>query len=235
MTNAIIDLTWLVNRARQFVGQNVTGQADFKDEDFIRCLDQETLPTLSIYMPWLVDITVDTVDDRVDPTREGIFQIRTNNRLIGINKLRDGVGAFGSFPYDPLLFGDMVDRQLVADRQSASELALTWRFSAPNVVEIFPKGISFRHLTFETKCVHPTHLRTIPPGAREYLRDLFLADLAIDVLATRQYFSQLQSVFGELQLNLDRLQQQADRRQDIVEKLESKQLKFSNIPRIWIA
>ena len=235
MSNAVIDATWLLNRGRTFLGQNVTGPTDFKDEDILRCLDQETLPTLSIYLPWMHDVTVDTVDDRLDPTVEGVYQLRTSERIIGVNRLRDGVGAFGSFPYDPLLFGDMVDRQLVADRQSASELALTWKFSAPNVVETFPKGISFRHMTFELKCVHPTHLRTIPAGAREVLRDLFLADLATDVLATRQYFSSLQSVYGDIQLNLDRLQQQADKRQDIVDTLESKQLKSSTMPRIWIA
>ena len=235
MSNAVIDISWLLNRGRSFIGQNVTGPMDFKDEDILRCLDQETLPTLSIYLPWMYDHVVDTVDDRIDPKMEGVFQIRTPERIIGINRLRDGVGAFGSFPYDPLLFGDMVDRQLVSDRQSASELALTWKFSAPNVVETFPKGIAFRKMTFELKCVHPTHLRTIPAGARELLRDLFLADLATDVLSTRQYFSTLQSVFGEINLNLDRLQSQADKRQEIVEKLESKQLKSSTMPRIWIA
>ena len=55
------------------------------------------------------------------------------------------------------------------------------------------------------------------------------------MLSTRQYFSTLQSVFGEINLNLDRLQSQADKRQEIVEKLESKQLKSSTMPRIWIA
>ena len=43
---SIIDHTWVLNRARSFLGQNVTGQIDFKDEDILACLDQETLPTL---------------------------------------------------------------------------------------------------------------------------------------------------------------------------------------------
>ena len=233
MSTAIIDLTWLVNRARSFVGQCVTGPTDFKDEDFISCLDQETLPTLSIYLPWMHDVIVDTARDQLD--QEGVFQVKTNERIIGVNKVRTGVGAFGAFPYDPMLFGDVLDRQLVTDRSSMSELSLTWKFKAPNILEVFPKGLAYDELLVEMKMVHPTHLRTVPAGAREILRELFLADLAADVLGVRQYFSSMQSVFGELNLNLDRLQQQADKRQEIVEKLESKQHKTGAAQRIWIA
>jgi hypothetical protein len=52
---SIIDHTWILNRARSFLGQNVTGQVDFKDEDILACLDQETLPTLSVYLPYLYE------------------------------------------------------------------------------------------------------------------------------------------------------------------------------------
>ena len=122
-----------------------------------------------------------------------------------------------------------------ADRNSAAFIDITWDFKAPATLEVFPKALSFRYFTVEAKCVHPTHLRTIPPTAREILRELFLADLAIDVLGVRQYFQNLQSVFGELNLNLDRLQQQADKRTEIVEKLEQKQHKHAHARRIFIA
>jgi hypothetical protein len=234
--SSVIDATWLLNRGRSFIGQNVTGSIDFVDSDLLACLDQETLPTLSIYLPWLYDFKVDTVTDRLYPSREGIFQVRVGGeRIVGVNRIREGVGAFGAFPYDPMMFGDVVDRQMVADRQSASELSLTWKFQHPNILEIFPKGIQYSELWVEMKLVHPTHLRTIPAGAREILRELFLADLATDVLGVRQYFQNLQSVFGELNLNLDRLQQQADKRTEIIEKLESKQLKHGLSQRIFIA
>ena len=232
---SIIDHTWAINRAKSFLGQNVTGQVDFMDEDILACLDQETLPTLSIYLPWLYDFKVDTVADRIGG-REGVYQIRTNGeRLLGVSRVREGVGAYGNMLYDPTLFGDVLDRQLVADRQSATELSLTWDFKSPNIIELFPKGLQYSEVWVECKCVHPTHLRTVPPTAREILRELFLADLAIDVLSVRQYFQNIQSVFGELSLNLDRLQQQADKRSEIIEKLEVKQHKSAHACRIWIA
>jgi hypothetical protein len=93
---SIIDAAWIVNRARSFLGQNVTGPVDFQDEDILSCLDQETLPTLSIYLPWLYDFKVDTVADRIGG-REGVYQIRTNGeRLLGVNRIREGVDQRGA-------------------------------------------------------------------------------------------------------------------------------------------
>ena len=232
---SIIDHTWILNRARSFLGQNVTGQIDFKDEDILACLDQETLPTLSIYLPHLQDFAIDTEKDQING-RIGVYQIRApGERLLGVNRVREGIAAFGSMMYDPMLFGDMLDRQLVADRQSASELTVTWDFRPPNIVELFPKALQYSQINIECKCVHHTHLRTIPPTAREILRELFLSDLAIDVLSVRQYFQNIQSVFGEINLNLDRLQQQAEKREQIIEKLEQKQFKSAHARRLWIA
>ena len=232
---SIIDHTWILNRAKAFLGQNVTGPVDFQDEDILSCLDQETLPTLSIYLPHFQDFVVDIPGDQL-PGQSGVFQIRTNGeRLLRVHRIRETIAGYGNMMYDPLLFGDMVDRQLVADRQSASELSVTWDFKPPNIVEVFPKALQYSQISVECACVHPTHLRTVPPTAREILRELFLADLAIDVLSVRQYFQNIQSVFGELSLNLDRLQQQADKRTEIIEKLEVKQFKTSHARRIWIA
>jgi hypothetical protein len=232
---SIIDATWVTNRCRSFLGQTVTGPIDFNDADILACIDAETLPTFSIYLPYMVDLKIDTVADRIDQ-REGVYQIRPQGeRILGVNRVREGVGAFGAFPYDPLMFGDVLDRQLVADRQSASELSLTFDYRPPNIIEIFPKGLQYSDLYVECKCVHATHFRTIHPGAREIFRELMLADIAIDILSVRQYFQTVQTIFGELNLNLERLNAQADKRPEIIERMESKQLKSSTARRLWIA
>ena len=229
-----LDHTWLLNRGRAMLGQFVTGRTDFHDKDLLAVLEAETLPTLSVYLPWLCDVEVDIVADQL-PGRQGVYQLRrAPGEIIGVSRIMEGVGAFGAFPYDPLLFGDVLDRQLVADRQSMSVVEITWKFTPPNVVEIFPKGLTYQNLHFETRLVHPTHLKTVPFGARETLRDLYLADLATDVLTARQYFQTLQTVFGELQLNLERLQQHADKRPDVIETLARMQHKSAGARRLWI-
>jgi hypothetical protein len=232
---SIIDTTWAINHCRNFLGQNVTGQIDFSDQDILNCIDQETLPTLSIYMPHYQDLVVNVDTDRLN-NRDGVYQLNTGSeRVLRVHRAREGVGAFGAFPYDPLLFGDILDRQLVADRQSASELSLTWDFKPPNIIEFFPKGLQYSQIFVECACVHPLHLRTIPMTAREVFRNLMLADMATAVLYNRQYFQNIQSVFGELNLNLDELRKYADKRDEIIEKLETKQFKTAHARRLWIA
>jgi hypothetical protein len=232
---AILDHTVLLGRAKAFIGSNVTGKIDFSDTDLLKCLEELTLPTFSTYVPWVEDITVNVLRDQIDPSREGIYALRSNQAIIGVDHIREATDAFGAFPYSPLTNGDTLDRQLVADRRSMTEVMITCEFRAPNIVEVYPKGLVFATLTFKTLMVHPTHLRTIPAGAAEALKELFLCDLAADVLSVRQYFTAIQTVFGDLNLNLARLESQRDKRDELISKLEAKKGKTGQIRRMWIA
>jgi hypothetical protein len=230
-----LDQSYLLNKARAFFGTNVTGPVDFRDADFLRCLGELTLPVFSIGVPWSDDVVVDVRRDQVDPSREGIYFLRTNSPVISVDHVREATDAFGAFPYSPLLTGDTLDRQLVADRRSMTEIQITCEFRPPNTVEVFPKGLVYTQLTFKCNRVHPLHLQTVPMGAMEALANLFLADLSADILSVRQYFTQLQSAFGELNLNLQRLEAQAGRRDELVERLMAKKGKTGSQRRIWIA
>jgi hypothetical protein len=230
-----MDHTYLLNRARVFIGRGVTGEIDFSDEDLLKLLDQKTLPTFSIYMPWMEDVQIDVRRDQIDPGRVGIFQLRTNSTIIGVERIRETTEAFGAYPFSMQMAGDTLDRQLVADRRSMTEVAITHEFSAPNIVEVFPKGLIYTLLTAKTRMVHPLHLRTVPFGARETLEQLYLADVATDILNVRRYYSTLQTPFGEINLNLDHLQTQADKRDDLIAQLAGKQLKSGHVRRMWVA
>jgi hypothetical protein len=122
-----------------------------------------------------------------------------------------------------------------ADLRSLTSLELTFRFRPPDMIEIFPKGWDKDTLDVELRVVHPNHLRTIPHGSREVFLDLFLADLATDVLGIRQFFSNIQSPFGDIEISLDRLTEAKDKRPDIIEKLTMSQLKNTGRKRIYIA
>jgi hypothetical protein len=230
----IVNHTNLLARARAFLGQGLTGQTDFKDADFLRCLEEQTLPVFSIYVPWKEDVTIDVRRDQIDPSRPQIFALRSLQPIISVDHVREATDAFGAFPYSPLFNGDTLDRQLIADRRSMTEIALTVEFRPPNVVEVFPKGLCYVYLTCKCNLVHPAHLRTVPMGAYEDLKELFLCDLAADVLSVRQYFTSIQTVFGELNLNLERLQKQVDKRDELITKLTNKKGKTGTERRIWI-
>src|SRR5581483_1716045 len=133
------DQSYLLNRARAFFGSNVIGQPDFNDADFLKCLDEFTLPVFSVYVPWKQDVTVDVRRDQFDPSRQGVYALRSNQKILAVDHVREATDAFGAFPYSPLLTGDTLDRQLVADRRSMTEIQITCEFTPPNVVEVYPK------------------------------------------------------------------------------------------------
>lgn len=234
---SLIDLSRMLDRARSFLGQSIGRSADFSDQELTKCLDEVTLPVFSIYLPYYEDVVVDCQKDLAFPDRRGIYLIRRDGlTLIGVNKLRDRNVFQGDLglPYDPGVYQDILERQRVLDYTSRAAVSMTFAFQAPNLLEVFPKGFDFQNLLVQCKFVHPTTLRTIPPGAYEILKELYLADLARDVLGVREYFSTLQTSFGEINLNLDRLRTQADKRDQLIEKLELKQHKHGLATRVFV-
>jgi len=236
----LIDQTYLLRAGKNMLAHGVVGSVDFQDKDLLKCLVEETLPTFSVYVPHYMDYTIDTAADRVDATRMGIYRILTPFDIIGIHQLRDWLGSSGQdlTPFEAFSNNtgdDVIDRQQVADIASAVVLAPTFKFMPPNTVEIFPKGWDAQSITIELQVVHPSHLRTVPGGAREKIRGLFLADLATDVLGHRQYFESTQTLFGDLRLNVDRLQTIADTRSTLIEEFERKKGKTGRALRVVVA
>jgi len=225
----------ILREARILLGQNITGAIDFSEEDILNCLKEKTLPVFSIYMPHIVPHRVITKDTKI-PDREGVFRILTPYEVISIERSLDQNGYFSGFaPVIPLSTGNVVCDKLNADMRSLIELQLTFRFLPPNMLEIFPKGWDRDYFDILLKVVHPEHLQTIPHGAYETFKTLFLADLADDILSVRKFFSNLQSAFGEIEINTEKLDAAREKRDETIEALTLGQLKSANRRRIIIA
>ena len=230
-------LSYAINKAKTFLAQNLTGQLDFSQADFVRLLHEETLPTFSIYMPYPKKHQILTDRDKVSDYEVGTFLLNTEDRIINVARVFPTGASWANSQYYYSTRGvtDMLGMQQIADYQSMVNVDITYEFRAPNVIEFFPKVQIFpENVLVELNVVHPDHLNTIPMGSKEVFMDLFLADVANDVLGIRQYFQSLQNPFGEFSLNLDRLNEQAQKRKDIIDLLTAKQLKSSHIQRVWI-
>ena len=228
----MITQAWLLNAARSMIGQWVTGEVDLSKADLLQCLTEETLVTLSIYVPRTAIVEVDT---QLHQLENGVYFLQTPEKIIKVAKMFMNAGYYGDYANDPYAQTNIIDRQLAANMASAVMIEPTFEWKPPNLIEIFPKNLINRKFSVEIFCAHPPHLQTIPLGVREVLRDLFLSDLARDLLGIRGYFQSISSNIAEINLNMERLTTWADKRDTIIEKLESKQHKNSNAQRIWIA
>lgn len=234
----MFDVTYLLNEAKYFIGHHLTGQMDFKDEDILNCLKNRTLPIFSVFVPHFVVHTLENEHDAV-PGSEGKFFIKVPFTIIRINKLLspDFLGGFGDSEFfsTPVCPEQVVEYQQLVDRFSMSHVTPTVTFEPPNVVNIFPKNYSPSTITVELAVVHPISCQTVPRGAFEKLKELFLADIATDILTTREFFTSLSTEAGQLEMNLDRFRNKADMRRELIESYRNDMLKTSRVQKIWIA
>ena len=230
--------SYLLNRAKAMIGYSVVGKIDFSEKDMISCLEKVTLPVFSNYLPYRETVMVHSENDRY-PGKENLYLIKTpiDSEIIGVSRIY--AGAMNNlYPfYHPYNQGDVLSRQNFVDMYSLFGTEVTFKFSPPNFLEVFPKSIIPRTGEFPVLCKfrHPTSLRTILPGSTEILKDLYLSDLATDLLGVREFFQTLSSAYGEIQLNLDRLRTHADERKEIIEKLRSSVIRASGAPRVFFA
>ena len=227
--------SYLLDRAKAMIGYSIVGEIDFSEDDMIRCLENVTLPVFSTFLPYRALVMVDS-ERHLYPGKQNTYRIETEGELLGVSEIYAGaLNTFYPF-YHPYNQGDVLARQQLVDIYSLFGVEPTFRFTPPCFLEIFPKSILPRVQEFPVVCkfVHPKTLRTILPGSSEILKDLFLCDLAGDLLAVRENFQTLSSVYGEINLNLDRLRTQADKRQEIIDKMRSGMLLATGAPRVFI-
>ena len=63
---------------------------------------------------------------------------------------------------------------------------------------------------------------------------LAMADVAGDLLGIRNYFSQIETTFGEINLNTELLSSWVEKRDDVIEQLRNNQLKNAGAKKIWV-
>ena len=232
-----LDASWLLNRAHILIGTPVTGEVDMMTDDLMRCLEEVTLPIFSAFFPREETIVVDTNRDRAYEDRDGIYVIRAQEGgtdLVGVSKIIDF--EYDHFHYHPVVQNpfDLIamDHAVAATRGPS-----TFKFSPPNILEVFPKfWNTYRgNLLVKCKFVHFSNLQSVPMGAMETLKDLYLGDVATDVLSQRRYFSTLQTTHGEIELNLERLERAMEKRDEVVEKLRLTQHMTPTSRRIYVA
>ena len=227
-----LDQKWLIDRAKAMLAHSLTGVVDFDENDILNCLLQETIPTFSIFLP---HYTEHTINSKLDRLQDGKYILKTDYQIIRVEKIYTGNGAFGIYPYDPILINNMIDRQHLTDQMSAIEVTVTFRFEPPNIIEIYPKSLPYEQFLIKIATIHPSHLKTIPFGSREVLKNLFLADLATDLLSIRNYFQNINSPFAEINLNIEYLTNIASKRDEIINQLAENQLKSGLVQRLYIA
>jgi hypothetical protein len=182
----------------------------------------------------MMPIEVNTVRDLVDRNDYGKYFLRTEFEILGIAKLLRGESAV---LYKTVILNNtlnMFDNQIINDMLSSVNVPSTFNFLPPNKIEVFPKYVSEPNFLAVLKVIHPSHFYTVPMSLRDEFLKLALYDVAMSILAIRKQFTNLNSPFGNIELNMDDLESAEDKRNTLIDEWDHQYYKEGNRRKIWI-
>lgn len=221
-----------------------------------------TLTTFSTFYPNVIPYTFNT--DEMKRDAEGYYLIDeskfpseieilgaqdipwTDPHAFGVNGYgMSGFNQICTTPYGVLdslqqyNYGDIAAIQAGADYQSLFASGIYLDFKPPNRIKL--NDVSgcyndFRMRTFKVNLLikHAKNLQTIEPTKMRIFEDLATCDVAEYLYSNLKFYDEIDTVFANTSLRLDDLKAWADRRQEIIDKLEENYVAADNFNQpLW--
>ena len=147
---------------------------------------------------------------------------------------------FATFDFISRDYGidDVAFTQTSADFMSLFNLGIYIVFDPPNKIKLESVNGSpvsrYRPFPLQIFIEHPANLMTISPTMMETFESLAQCDVAIFLYQQLKYFDDFDTTYAQLQLKLDTLQSWADRREDLVNKLDEAHTTTANFEQSMI-
>ena len=127
---------------------------------------------------------------------------------------------------------DIALSQVSADYISLFNLGIYPEFLQPNKVRLVSVNNSpvsrYRPFPLIVYIEHNKDLSTISPTMMSSFEKLAICDVAVSLYNDLKYFDGLDTAFGNLDLKLDKIQEYANMRDDVVEKLDAEHTSTAN-------
>jgi len=221
----------------RFINRNLgtmLQEIELSQEEMMRVIFQETLPTFSKYFPYKYRLTVGNADFIDGSLNTYEIPNSDNLEIIGIHKVFiSNMAQFGSTMV-PLSYNPF-ETQIFNDYVSMTVTPVTWTYIPPNKVTVFPKIINYQSAILEVKSIHPKHMKTVPMNMRDEFLRLALLDVLVSLYPLRKRFETMTTPFGTLQPFMEMVERSIDDRRELLERFNSLVLKDSNAKRIFIA
>jgi len=199
-------------------------QLELTDDEIIHWVKIYTLPFFSQYKPLRKILVVDPFTTPMN--EDGTFTLPKdpNHELIGIEKIIPDITSYLTFgyPYVPIPSWDTLPDVLLGilkahTARKYSMMNFTYRFLRPDKLQIIPTPMS----TYGIIGLFVHSFETIPGDWERDFLDLALSDVMYRIASTRLKYQNLQTPFGEINLNAQDLKAEANEiKQKVLEKLQ---------------
>lgn len=245
MQNPANNMTKLVNKLERRLGMTVMNLPEaLRKDNWPMVIEEDTIPTFSKYFPYGITTIIDNTCEK-----DGFYFIDKNipegTKILGVKDIdwqayrcdprfdRYGIN-FSTYDFISRDYGidDVAFSQVSADYLSLFNLGIYIEFLPPNKIRLVSVNGSpvsrYRPFPLKIFIEHPNNLMTISPTMMETFERLAQADVATFLYQNLKYFDNQDTVYMQLDLKLDTLQEWMNRRDDIVRELDEAHTSTAN-------
>lgn len=227
---------------------------EFGKNAWANVIKEDTLLTYSRYCPrkWSFKVT-----EKTAPKKEGWYYIDEdylgNQPILGVGDIdwtkfgNRSIGLAQTFGYGTIDAGlaanytidDVMGMKMRADYASMFSNQIIPEFEAPNKIRLVATGnydVSIGEFNIILFLKHLDSLTSIPATAMEKFEQLAQADVASFLANNLKYWDNFETVFSTIDLKMGNLENEASKRDNVIEYLESNYVNAANkaIPLIMI-
>lgn len=247
------NMSSLLNKIERKLGTAQLNLPEYLQKDkWVEIIEEDSIIMFSRYMPDEKNYEILPNIDKID--KEGYFIIDEDRlgkdiKILGVRDINWDIFsktynyyATGAYNYNT--FGDSFNldaistAQMTADHNSLFNNGIYLDFKFPNRIKIVTvadiqilKGIPIP-ITLYT--VHPINLTTISPTQMSIFEELCCADVATWLYNELKYYDQLETVYSNIEIKLDMIQSIAERREDVLNRLDEGHVTTANAASPYI-
>lgn len=219
---------------------------EFGKNAWANVIKEDTLLTYSRYCPrkWSFKVT-----EKTAPKKEGWYYIDEdylgNQPILGVGDIdwtkfgNRSIGLAQTFGYGTIDAGlaanytidDVMGMKMRADYASMFSNQIIPEFEAPNKIRLVATGnydVSIGEFNIILFLKHLDSLTSIPATAMEKFEQLAQADVASFLANNLKYWDNFETVFSTIDLKMGNLENEASKRDNVIEYLESNYVNAAN-------
>lgn len=219
---------------------------EFGKNAWANVIKEDTLLTYSRYCPrkWSFKVT-----EKTAPKKEGWYYIDEdylgNQPILGVGDIdwtkfgNRSIGLAQTFGYGTIDAGlaanytidDVMGMKMRADYASMFSNQIIPEFEAPNKIRLVATGnydVSIGEFNIILFLKHLDSLTSIPATAMEKFEQLAQADVASFLANNLKYWDNFETVFSTIDLKMGNLENEAGKRDNVIEYLESNYVNAAN-------
>ena len=239
------EMTNLLDKIERRLGLSVLPLPDIiSKKTWHTVIEQDTIPTFSRFFPYEIPVVIDNTCEK-----DGFYfvdkDLPEGTKILGVKDIdwesyrcdprfdRYGIN-FSTYDFISRDYSidDVAFSQVAADYLSLFNLGIYIEFLYPNKIKLVSVNGSpvSRNRPFPVKVLiqHPANLMTISPTMMESFERLAKADIATMLYQQLKYYDNLETVYTNIDLKIEDLRAEAERREDIVKELDDAHVTTAN-------